>query len=269
MSAQEISFLNKGPVVPIDCRVALDDFDGPLDLLLHLIKNHELDILNLPIATITKQYLVYLDYMRELNLDLASDYLVMAATLTFLKSQVILPQEKTDEETGQDPRAALVKKLIQLKNYKELAASLSARPRLYRDVFPTFNNGLAELEAEAESHVEVTNPFQLSEAFRQLIQRRKTYVHKVVNDEVPLSDCVAVITDHLKLSDRVNFQDLLPQVHKIQHVISMFLGILELTKLQMTSLEQDEIYGPIYITRKVEIEQLDHAQNAIRGMSWQ
>ena len=267
--ASDLSFLNKGPVVPIDCRVALPDFDGPLDLLLHLIKNHELDLLNLPIATITKQYLVYLDYMRELNLDLASDYLVMAATLTFLKSQIILPQELKEEATGVDPRAALVRKLIELKCYKELAASLAARPRLYRDVFPSQNNGSRELEAEAETHVEITNPFQLSESFRQLIQRRKTYIHKVVNDEVPLSDCVAVITNNLKIKDQISFQELLPEVCKTQHVISMFLGILELTKLQMTSIDQEVVFGPILITRKVDLDTLDHAQDAIRGMSWQ
>ncbi len=239
-----------------------------MDLLLHLIKAQELDILNLPIAKITKQYLLYLDYMREMNLDLAAEYLVMAATLTYLKSQVIVPQEAKPEATGPDPRAQLIRRLIELKNYKELAMDLSRRPRLFRDFYPCRNNGVEELEAGIEPEVALTNPFQLVEAYRALISRRKTYVHEVFVDETPISSCIAKIVDELKVQEHISFQRLLPQVHRPQELISMFLGVLEMSRLQMTAIDQDRIFGPIEVHRRVDPSELDHAKR-VHGLSWE
>jgi segregation and condensation protein A len=268
MSQEAAPTLSRNPLVPIDCRVQIPDFDGPLDLLLHLIRNHELNLLELPIAGITKQYLIYLDYMREINLDLASEYLVMAATLTYLKSQIILPQELNPEATGPDPRAALIRRLVELKCYKEIAASLAARPRLNRDVFTCRNSGAEEISNSLEPEVEMTNPFQLTTAYNTLINRRKGVVHQVVTDEVPLSSCVAQIVDQLQKIERVSFLELLPEVAMPQHVISMFLAVLELTKLQLTTLSQDETFGPLFVSRKGEVEELESAQAAISGLTW-
>jgi len=257
--------LKRNPTVAFNCEVRLPDFEGPLDLLLHLIKNHELDILNLPIATITRQYLNFLNYMREMNLDLASEYLVMAATLTYLKSQVILPQSPEDEATGVDPKSQLIRRLIELKNYKELARDLEQRPRLFRDVFLCKNSGAEEIQEGLDPEVALTNPFQLSEAFRLLAERRKTIVHNVVTDQVPISYCVSKIVDVLKTQERVSFLQLLPQLSRPQDMISMFLGVLEMSKMQMTELEQEDIFSPIYITRKVEGAMLDRANELIQG----
>src|SRR5262245_54885743 len=116
-------------------RVQLDLFEGPLDLLLHLIKKNEVDVTNIPVATITEQYLAYLDLMRELNLDIASEYLVMAATLTLLKSRLLLPAPETEEGEEADPRADLIRQLLEYQRYREAAASLGERPLLRRDVF--------------------------------------------------------------------------------------------------------------------------------------
>ncbi len=266
--APAANYLKRDSAVLIDCQVHFPDFEGPLDLLLHLIRNHELDIINLPIAAITKQYLIYLDYMREMNLDLASEYLVMAATLTYLKSRVILPQEEGSEATGNDPRAQLIRRLLVLKNYKELAAALAAQPRLFRDVFLCKNTGAEDIEAGLEPEVAISNPFQLTEAYRLLIERRKTVIHRVVNDEIPILSCVQDIVNQLKIQDTISFQQLLPQLAKPQHVISMFLGVLETARMGFTGILQNEIFSPISVQRKSTIEELENAADRIRGLSW-
>jgi segregation and condensation protein A len=247
----------------------LPDFEGPLDLLLHLIKNHELDLLNLPIATITRQYLLYLDYMREMNLDLASEYLVMAATLTYLKSQIILPQDNEGEATGHDPRSQLIRRLIELNCYKELAKHLTERPRLFRDVFPARNTGAHEIEASIDPEVALSNPFQLSESFLALLERRRTLVHNVVTDQIPIASCIAKIVDNLKEKTTVSFQQLLPRLARPQEVISMFLGCLEISKMELTEIKQSEIFGPIELERRVDAQDLDRAHSLIRGLSWE
>jgi segregation and condensation protein A len=262
------SFLKRGAEVPINCQVHIPDFEGPLDLLLHLIRNHELDIVNLPIAKITGQYLAYLDYMRELNLDLASEYLVMAATLTYLKSQVILPQEISPEKTGPDPKAQLIRRLIELKGYKDLARELANRPRLFRDVFLCRNTGADEIQDGLEAEVALSNPFQISEAFLQLLERRKTIVHKVVNDEVPIAHCISQLVEHLKTRESIRFAELLPTVVRPQDAISMFLGVLEMARMQMSTIEQDEIFAPIRVVRSVDPQHLDRANDLIKGLSW-
>jgi segregation and condensation protein A len=262
------NFLKRGAEVSINCQVHIPDFEGPLDLLLHLIRNHELDILNLPISKITSQYLSYLDYMRELNLDLASEYLVMAATLTYLKSQVILPQEHENEKTGLDPKAQLIRRLIELKGYKDLARELSTRPRLFRDVFLCKNTGAEEIQDGIEPEVALSNPFQISESFIQLISRRKTIVHKVVNDEVPIAFCISKIVDKLKTQESSTFIELLPPMARTQDVISMFLGVLEMARMQMSTIEQEHIFAPIRVNRTVDPADLDRANQLIKGLSW-
>jgi segregation and condensation protein A len=265
------SFLKRGVAVNLDCKVQLPEFEGPLDLLLHLIRNNELDLINLPIAKITQQYLLYLNYMRELNLDLASEYLVMAATLTYLKSQVIVPQDPHSESLGPDPKQALIRRLIELKNYKDIAQHLSARPRLFRDVFLAKNTGADELEAGFEPEVQLSNPFQLMQAYTDLIKRRRGIVHRVTYDDVPITACVETIVDKLQNEERVSFQQLLPTVSRPIHVVSMFLGVLEMAKMQYTHIEQDEIFGPIFVRRRdnVKASDLQGALNLTRSMSWE
>src|SRR5499426_3175937 len=116
-------------------RVQLDLFEGPLDLLLHLIKSNAVDVKDIPVATITEQYLAYLDLMRDLSLDVASEYLVMAATLILIKSRLLLPSPEAEDDEEADPRADLVRQLLEYQRYREAAASLAERPFLRRDVF--------------------------------------------------------------------------------------------------------------------------------------
>lgn len=261
-------FLKRGSTVLIDCKVHVPQFEGPLDLLLHLIKNQELDIHNLPISAITRQYLAYLDYMREMNLDLASEYLLMAATLTYLKSQVILPQEQTDEATGPDPRQQLIRRLVELANYKELAKDLSDRPRLFRDVFPARNTGAEEIEAGLEAEVALTNPYQLTEAYRLLLERRKVVTHNVYVDDTPIGSCVDHLVSVLQGEERVTFQRLLPKLARPKDIISMFLACLESARMGMTAIQQTEIFGTLEILRRMSPEDLLIA-NANSNLSWE
>ena len=262
------SFLKRGPSVLIDCRVELANFEGPLDLLLHLIKTHELDIRNLSISKITQQYLSYLNFMRELNLDLASEYLVMAATLTYLKSEVILPRDESNEATGHDPRTQLIRRLIELKNYKDLARELTERPRMFRDVFPCRNTGADEIQEGLEAEVALSNPFQLAQAYKDLIERRKTHVHAIYMEEVPVAKSVERIAKMLETSQRMGFRELLPPNCKVQDFVSTFLAVLEMTRMQFTTIEQEEIYGALDVNRKVDAEDMDRANAMIRGGSW-
>jgi segregation and condensation protein A len=252
----------------MDCRVEVANFEGPLDLLLHLIKTHELDIRNLSISKITQQYLSYLNVMRELNLDMASEYLVMAATLTYLKSEVILPRDESEEATGNDPRTQLIKKLIELKNYKDLARELSERPRLFRDVFLCKNTGADEIQEGLEAEVALTNPFQMAKAYKDLIERRKTHVHAIYMEEVPVAKSVERISKILEGFERKNFRDLLPDNCKTQEFVSTFLAVLEMTRMQFTTITQEEIYGLLDVHRKVDAEDMNRANQMIRGGSW-
>ena len=150
--------------------VRLEMFEGPLDLLLHLIQKNELDITNIPIALITEQYLEYLQLIKELNLDIAGEYLLMASTLLHIKSRILLPSStQEEEEAGEDPRAELVRRLLEYQKYKIAAGDLERRPILDRDVFVRLI--LPEPEAEQEEKVEATL-FELLEAFRGKVEER-------------------------------------------------------------------------------------------------
>ncbi len=254
--------------VLIDCRVQLDEFEGPLDLLLYLIKNHEFDLVNLPISKITRQYLDYLDYMREMNLDLASEYLVMAATLTFLKSQAILPRDAEEEGTSLDPRTQLIRRLIELKCYKELANHIAKLPRLNRDFFLCNNTGNEEIEAGMEPEIALGNPFQITKAYQDLIARRKTHVHQIYMEEVPVAKSVERLSKLLESKETYSFQELLPTICKAPDFVSTFLALLELTRMQFTTMTQESAFGPLEISRKVNADDMVRANNMIRGLSW-
>jgi len=153
--------------------IRIENFEGPLDLLLHLIKKNEMDIYNIPIADITAQYVAYIDAMKNLNLDVAGEFLLMAATLLHIKSRLLLPQAQEDEpeEEEEDPRAELVRRLLEYQKYKEAAASLDARPLLGREVFArTFPS--PEFEETPESGFEAVGLYDLVEAFRSILRER-------------------------------------------------------------------------------------------------
>jgi len=219
--------------------VRLEMFEGPLDLLLHLIHKNELDITNIPIALITEQYLEYLKLMKVLNLDMAGEYLLMASTLLYIKSKMLLPASSEEgEEEGEDPRAELVRRLLEYQKYKEAAAELEKRPMLNRDVF--LRSTPMEVEdAGEEERVEVSL-FELIEAFRKILERVKTEeFHEVVLDRLSVEEKVQEILSLLQREKRsMAFHLLFPEQASRRVIIITFLAILELVKMKLVRIFQ-------------------------------
>ncbi len=245
-------------------RVRLDLFEGPLDLLLHLIKRNEVDVTDIPVAQITEQYLGYLDVMRELNLDVASEYLVMAATLTLLKSRLLLPTPTTDDDEEADPRADLVRQLLEYQRYREAAASLAERPLLRRDVFTREPNAEG-LAADPNSRPAVkVSLFELLEAFHTVLKRAEPDpVHQVAAEPVALRDRIDSLLRTLSVARTLEFDSLFGETPTRGFVIVTFLAVLELAKLGAIEAVQHDIFGPILIVlavadvRQVTVDLLD------------
>ncbi len=237
-------------------RVKLEVFEGPLDLLLHLIKREEVEIVDIPIATITDQYIAYLDLMRDLNLDIAGEFLVMAATLTLIKSRMLLPQddEAAEEDEETDPRADLVRQLLEYQRFREAAQQLGERPLLRRDVFvrdaswedlePVENEGPPRIRASV---------WDLIEAFRTVLQRaRPEAVHEVVTERVSLRDRVQSVLQTLGRKRSVEFESLFPEDATRIEIIVTFLAVLELVRMQAVRALQERHFDRIVINLVVD-----------------
>jgi segregation and condensation protein A len=239
---------------PSAYRVRLDLFEGPLDLLLHLIKKNEVDITDIPIATITEQYLAYLDLMRDLSLDVAGEYLVMAATLMLIKSRMLLPSPEADEEEeGPDPRAGLVRQLLEYQRYREAAEELRSRALLGRDVFTREPGTVGfEIEEDVAPNVRATL-WDLLEAFRAALERAKPDpVHEVEIEPVSLRDRVRSLLGTLGIARSVTFDSLFDENATRHFVIVTFLALLELMKIGAVDAVQEERFGSIMIVLAVE-----------------
>jgi segregation and condensation protein A len=214
-------------------------FEGPLDLLLHLIHKNELDITNIPVALITDQYLEYLKLMKVLNLDIAGEYLLMASTLLYIKSKMLLPSSsEEEEEEGEDPRAELIRRLLEYQKYKEAAFELEKRPMLDRDVF--LRSTPMEVEdAGEEERVEVSL-FELIEAFRKILERVKAEeFHEVVLDRLSVEEKAQEILSLLQREKRsMAFHLLFPEQASRRVIIITFLAILELVKMKLVRIFQ-------------------------------
>ena len=235
--------------------IKLDIFEGPLDLLLYLIKKNEIDIYNIPVALITEQYLEYLKMIKALNLDLAGEYLVMAATLIHIKSRLLLPPPEEPEEEEEDPRAELVRQLLEHKTFKEIAENLAERPLLERDVF-TRSAVLPEdtdKPVEAEEELIEASVFDLIEAFHRIIsQMDKKDLIEIDLEKLSLTDIINEVMDQLTLKKNLTFEDLLQGKRERRRIIYTFLAILELIKLRMIKAYQTSMFGGIRIFPAVE-----------------
>lgn len=237
--------------------IKLDIFEGPLDLLLYLIKKNEIDIYNIPIALITEQYLQYLKMIKALNLDLAGEYLVMASTLIHIKSRMLLPPpDETEEgEEEEDPRAELIRQLLEHKTFKEIASDLGNRPLLERDVFTRTASLPEEMESsapEAEEIIEVS-VFELIEAFQRVVsQLDKKELLEIDLEKLSLTDIMSDIMDQLAVMKSLTFEDLFKEKKDRRRIIYAFLAILELIKLRMIKAYQTSVFGVIRIFPAVE-----------------
>jgi segregation and condensation protein A len=241
------------------CQIKLDVFEGPLDLLLHLVKKHELPILDIPISFITERYLAYLDLMKRLNLDIAAEYLVMAATLAHIKSRLLLPQQaatgdpdEPDDEA--DPRAELVRRLLEYQKYKDAAEKLSQRPVAGRDIF--FRGAAPPVAIAGDAPLADVPIFELLEALDRVMKKAKiTLSHEVVVERISIVDRINGIVDRLELEPELSFESLLlaedtGSLAQLKHLIVItFLAILEMAKLRMVKLKQNAAGETILVSK--------------------
>lgn len=235
--------------------VHLDAFDGPMDLLLHLIKKNELDICNISIAVITRQYLEFIKLMKELNLEVAGDFLVMAATLLQIKSRQLLPQddEEEPEDEDADPRAELVRRLLEYQQYKEAGMVIGARALLGREVFAhTAPEPLLAAAQNVEGPLEVSL-FELVDAFRLLLQRipAESFHDVAPGDSLSIADCINEILSLLQEQDTIQFDDLVRDELTRERIIVTFLALLELCRLKLIRIFQGSEHGSIWFVPSV------------------
>jgi segregation and condensation protein A len=231
-------------------RVQISSFEGPLDLLLHLIRAHELNILDLPIAFVTERYLEYLGMMRELDLDVASEYLLMAATLAHIKSKELLPQvpdEQQDigEEAQEDPRTELIRRLLEYQKYKAVADELGARSLEGRDVFV---RGTPPPEAEGPAPLAEVGLFQLLDAFERVLRRvQGRFALEITADSISVQERMTQLVDLLRDKRSCEFEQLFENDRTRSDVVVTFLALLEMTRLHMTRVFQPESRGALHV----------------------
>jgi segregation and condensation protein A len=240
----------------VSTNVQLEIFEGPLDLLLHLIKKSEVSITDIPIAAITEQYLATLELMQTLNLDVAGEFLVMAATLIHIKSRMLLPAGETesdDEDEGADPRDQLVRRLLEYQRFKEAAEQLEQREILTRDVFV---RSAAPAEAPTPAGFREVSVLELLSAIRRVIERLpKDDAHEVTLDKITVRQKMTFLLDTLSRHPQVMFEALFSDVKTRMEVVVTFLAMLELVKVRAIRIVQEELSGPILIEAAVGMEQ--------------
>jgi len=236
-------------IPPDALEVILEAFEGPLDLLLYLIKRQNLDILDIPIAEITSQYMQYVELMKGLRLELAAEYLVMAAMLAEIKSRMLLPRpvEENDEE---DPRAELIRRLQEYERFKKVASDIDEMPRLERDIV------VAEIRPPERKVVKLQPRVEMREillAFQEVMSRAEMFTHHHIQFE-PLSvrERMTNVLDAVNADKFTGFIDLFTPEEGRRGVVVTLLAILELIKESLIEMVQNESYGPIYVKARNE-----------------
>ncbi len=232
-------------------KVKLDVFEGPLDLLLYLIKKEEADIFNIPISKITEQYLHYLEYMELLDLHIAGEFIVMAATLMHIKSRMLLPpdEQPPEEIEEEDPRAELVRRLIEYKKFKEAAGELSELERRRSMVFPRSVDETQYIDQTEGPYFEASI-FDLINAFSTILKSvsREAFL-EVVKDEFTVEEKVHELFHMLVEQPVINFKDIFKKSRSKIELIATFLALLELIRLKEVMVRQHRIFGEIDIVR--------------------
>jgi len=244
----------------VSTTVQLEIFEGPLDLLLHLIKKNEVSITDIPIAVITEQYLATLELMQTLNLDTAGEFLVMAATLVHIKSRMLLPaggEDAEDEEEGADPRDELVRRLLEYQRFKDAAEQLEQRDVLTRDVFIRTAKPTEDVPVPNFRELSV---FELITALRRVLERLpKDLVHEVHLDKVTVREKMTMLLDRLRATPKILFEELFSGDRTRMDVVVTFLAMLELVKVKVIRIVQEELNGPILIEATVGMDDATQA----------
>lgn len=228
-------------------QITIPSFDGPMDLLLHLIKEHELDIYDIPISKITKEYLAYLEIMKTLNLEIAGDFLVMAATLMQIKSRMLLPVDPTPDQPEEDPRLELMRRLIEYKKFKDAADQLLDLEKLRghllsRKIPPNMK------EVGEEEHLEEVTLFGLLAAFKDvLIHSQEDVTAELLRPEITVTQKINDLMDLLQAEQKIVFRPILTACRtKIEKIVAL-LALLELIRLKLVRVVQNKLFGEIEV----------------------
>jgi segregation and condensation protein A len=240
----------------VSTRVQLEIFEGPLDLLLHLIKKNEVSITDIPIAEITEQYLATLELMEGLSLDVAGEFLVMAATLIHIKSRMLLPagedETQDEEEKGGDPREELVRRLLEYQRFKDAAAELQQREILARDVFARSGASVEETPVPTFREASV---FELLGALRRVLERLpQDDAHEVTLEKITVREKMTLLLDTLRARAEIRFEELFNDLRTRMEVVVTFLAMLELVKVRAIRIVQEQLGGPIVIQAAVDLD---------------
>ena len=230
-------------------RVDLDIFRGPLDLLLYLVRKHEVEVSELPISPITEQFLQYLDVLQELDVNAVGDFLEMASTLVEIKSRMVLPRAGEVEEQLEDPRHELVERLLQYKKYRDAASILEERSRRWQEHFPRLADDLPTRKRNvADEPIHEVELWDLVSAFGRIMRENvAAQPSNIVYDETPIHVYMQQIHARLMQEGKLALADLfLPDMHKSTY-IGLFLAILELVRHHDVRAEQNELFGPIWV----------------------
>lgn len=246
----------------MDYKVMIDVFEGPMDLLLHLIDRAELDIYDIPINEIASQFVEYIRKMEELNLDVASEFLVMAATLLEIKSRMLLPKRDKDDgeslEAEEDPRAELIKRLVEYKRYKNAAEELRNFEDLHLKVFYRPKEDLTEYKDE-QITLEGFDLYSLYETFNNILKRRNIEpkflsITEIQREEYTLEKCILDIKERLNKGHPIKFSKLIGDSN-LGEIIAYFLSILELIDIKYITVVQEVDFADLIIFRRLEGEQ--------------
>lgn len=240
-----------------DFRIQLDVFRGPLDLLLYLVRKHEVEITEVSLSAVAQQYLEYIDVLRQLDLNLVGEFLEIASTLTEIKSRMILPRGGEEEEPLAEPPHDLVRQLLEYKRYRDAASMLEEQGRQWQDHFTRLaNDAPQEVYDVANEPIQKVELWDLVQAFNEILRENQPAVGaSIVYDDTPIHVHMARIQEQLISQDRLRFSQLFsPGMHKSQ-LVGMFLAILELMRHQRVIAQQDQLFGEIWVTGTSQLSQ--------------
>ncbi len=224
-------------------------FEGPLDLLLHLIRNQKIDIYDIPILQITRQYMDYIKIMKVFDLEVAGEFLVMSATLIYIKSRMLLPPAEEElEEPAEDPRAELVQRLLEYQAFKDSSSSLRKREDIWKNVFQRNASSAEDFEFEEDEPALIeANVFDLISAFRKLLEKAPEQSIEITRETLTVSDRINFIVERLENEDGIRFEDLFKEGFTKVNLIVTFLALLEIVRLGLTKIYQEKAFGQIWL----------------------
>ena len=239
-----------GPLSAVHFKLPV--FEGPLDLLLHLIKSNKIDIYDIPILDITRQYMDYIELMKELNLEIAGDFLVMAATLIHVKSRMLLPPAEEEADEIEDPRSELVKRLLEYEAYKETSSQLRKREDIWKNVFHRELPNPDSYEFEPEPVLFEASVFDLISAFQKLLEKAPEEVREITREKLTVSERINYIADRLDKEDGIKFEDLFEEGYTRVTLLVTFLAMLEIVRLGLVKIYQEKAFESIWLLKRKE-----------------